>query len=305
MLRSENESLRQRLASYEGQRTLAGPSVGLRTAEHAKDNPKSAKRQRTRSNSAASLPTSTLNPTANPISLPSISASMLAQTDPHLHSFKASYSTHLPTELASESAFGRPIPSSYFPPSPSVSSDHSPHSASTDLAASLFPSTTDGSCGLCDDTASTQCICEDIGIGPLAMQANIPGKIRKLHHKGSCGICDESGKGRCLCEDMGLERPEVVTPISSDEALVVKDSNAIALPLKSRDKLPSLASNKVWVLDNSINSASGPISHYQKKTPAASASVALRRRLIKMGTRRPCSGDPSDCPACADDPYVS
>jgi hypothetical protein len=39
-----------------------------------------------------------------------------------------------------------------------------------------------------------------------------------------------------------------------------------------------------------------------QRHPAAAAGVALRRKLIKVGSRLPCSGDPKTCLACADDP---
>lgn len=221
--------------------------------------------------------------------------------------------------------------SPYQPSSPSLSAaSGTTFSALPDPAVSLTSGS--GGCGLCDDKNGTgQCICEDIGIGRPSASSKCASSS-----KASCGLCVENGS-MCICEDIGIGRPDAPsklensfqaassqTPIphshphqQSPQSLVVASTMGTARAIPLRRPKKGVPSGKVWRLDydNSAQLASvtapttapstsrlaqgAPV---KPPSPAAAAGVALRRRLIKVGSRLPCSGDPRTCPACADDP---
>lgn len=195
-------------------------------------------------------------------------------------------------------------------------------------------------CGFCETGGASHCFCAELNItltpksklNPLPpmlppSSASAGRDVRKpagassTQEKPSCGLC--SGNNDCLCEDMGLGRPTSAndvrsgshlasgsyisaisdTATSSAHRLVAQQTSSTmqAVPLRRRTQPagPTTA-GKVWRLDNVL--PSGPKIQAVTNPAAAAASVALRRRLIKVGTRLPCTGDPKTCPACADDP---
>lgn len=201
--------------------------------------------------------------------------------------------------------------SAYLPTSPSLSAV-----STTTMSPLSGPgvSFTSSGCGLCDDkTGGGQCICEDIGIG----RPGLPSQCDR-GSKASCGLCVENGS-MCICEDIGIGRPDAPSKLDSNlqshgtyVAKTVKDEKPqIITPgstgtVRLRTAKKGFATGQVWRLDNSTPSnpipTTSPLPAPIPRSPAAAAGVALRRRLIKVGSRLPCSGDPRTCPACADDP---
>lgn len=154
------------------------------------------------------------------------------------------------------------------------------------LAIDPNPATTNDSCGLCDDTAATSCICEDMGLKESKAGMADPSARRKPHVAG-CGFC-EADAAPCVCKEVGLSPSSPVPP---------KDLT-MAVPLRSiRKSVTGSTQRTIWRLDNKQPMPVSPA----PQNPAP-AREALRRTLIKAGSRLQCSGDPKTCPACADDP---
>ena len=286
------------------------PNTSTLLRKPSLDLPKNPKRQRTRSSSIASASTSS----SMSAGTPKVSASSIPSdnndgrvTPTQAHGVFQSSQSQMPkssypfqSQFNTTSLTPATLPSAYMPPSPSTSSALSPIPPHTSTDHVATPGESDDGCGLCDRTASTQCICEDIGIASSRTPSG--GAMKVYPRKASCGLCDESRDDNCLCEDIGLGRPESIDDDGDRPALTNSGGAAstASLPLKHHTGNSKSGRGMIWRLDEA-----GPaLVQHQPRNTASAAGVALRRRLIKVGSRLPCSGDPSSCPACAGDPYV-
>ncbi|CAD6576312.1 MAG: hypothetical protein CYPHOPRED_005966 [Cyphobasidiales sp. Tagirdzhanova-0007] len=307
-LKIENKRLRQCLADVQALDSLSVPNTSTLLRKPSLDLPKNPKRQRTRSSSIASASTSS----SMSAGTPKVSASSIPSdnndgrvTPTQAHGVFQSSQSQMPkssypfqSQFNTTSLTPATLPSAYMPPSPSTSSALSPIPPHTSTDHVATPGESDDGCGLCDRTASTQCICEDIGIASSRTPSG--GAMKVYPRKASCGLCDESRDDNCLCEDIGLGRPESIDDDGDRPALTNSGGAAstASLPLKHHTGNSKSGRGMIWRLDEA-----GPaLVQHQPRNTASAAGVALRRRLIKVGSRLPCSGDPSSCPACAGDP---
>jgi len=173
------------------------------------------------------------------------------------------------------------------------------------------------SCNNCGSTNPLSCMCRDPDTGG-DRKVSIASCSSE---KASCGLCTDHGD--CLCEDLGLGRPQTSTdmkvdiqassmplplpnyPGSSSGSFFSSsgsDMKAVPLKLRSRPSTSMSTKGKIWRIDNLVPDGKQSVVPKPVNTAAAAAGVALRRKLIKVGSRLPCTGDPSSCPACADDP---
>ncbi|KAK9897446.1 hypothetical protein P389DRAFT_57088 [Cystobasidium minutum MCA 4210] len=168
----------------------------------------------------------------------------------------------------------------------------------------------------------------------------IPSSSR-MSEMDRCGFCTESTSGACLCAEAGLRKINTYTtslpqsmsnnisnrrededklaPLPPSRIAIARTPSSAAsssgIPPGSasvRLRLPKrgIAAGQIWRIDTSQAQVPQQLTRQQEQVmipvqqrhPAAAAGVALRRKLIKVGSRLPCSGDPKTCLACADDP---
>jgi len=105
-----------------------------------------------------------------------------------------------------------------------------------------------------------------------------------LHQPQSCGFCQSNGD--CFCANISYEQqhaqqhsPSLAIPHIKLEEDLDMPMYQPAVPLRLR-KAPGVKAASVWTIE-----------------PTPSTSVAAPKPAL-------CNGDPSNCPACSDDPYV-
>lgn len=175
-------------------------------------------------------------------------------------------------------------------------------------------------CGFCTESTSGACLCAEAGLRKInKYTTSLP---RSITAAASATASNNSRR-----EDEDKLAPLPPSRISSSRIPSSSSSSPSSLsgsiPTGSasvRLRLPKrgIAAGQVWRIDTSQGpqrqqhqqAAQTHLSKQQELTstpvqqrhPAAAAGVALRRKLIKVGSRLPCSGDPKTCLACADDP---
>ncbi|ORY53400.1 hypothetical protein BCR35DRAFT_310542 [Leucosporidium creatinivorum] len=104
-----------------------------------------------------------------------------------------------------------------------------------------------------------------------------------LHQQQSCGFCQSNGD--CFCANIGYEQqhaqqhsPSLAIPHIKLEEDLDMPMYQPAVPLRLR-KAPGVNAASVWTIE-----------------PTPSTSVAAPKPAL-------CNGDPSNCPACSDDPF--
>lgn len=177
-------------------------------------------------------------------------------------------------------------------------------------SSSRLPSAMDR-CGFCTESTTGACLCAEVG----------------MRENGSSSAYQSTGRDATNYEvDENVDTLSPLPPPRSSAARAVDSlsSNLSSVPnippgtASVRLRLPKrgIAAGQIWRIDANTLPAPVPqqthsliakrdlpvISSGSQRHPAAAAGVALRRKLIKVGSRLPCSGDPKTCLACADDP---
>lgn len=194
-------------------------------------------------------------------------------------------------------------------------------------ASSRIPSEMDR-CGFCTESTSGACLCAEAG-----MRRTYKPQSRSAIIGSSSKRAEEAGEHEDTLTPLRPSRIAIPrtqsSPSSSTSKNLVTTGNSIPPGSTSvRLRLPKrgIAAGQIWRIDTSLATAAAQQQLQQQqqassvpvqskvqeqlthtvpvaqRNPAAAAGVALRRKLIKVGSRLPCSGDPKTCLACADDP---
>lgn len=160
-------------------------------------------------------------------------------------------------------------------------------------------------CGFCTESTTGACLCAEVGMRGNTSQSTYRPIIKPstLAHRGE--------HADTLSPLPPSRFGATISPTALNATAI---SNIPPGTTSVRLRLPKrgIAVGQIWRIDTNTLPASqqqqslvlkqDQLSTGQQRHPAAAAGVALRRKLIKVGSRLPCSGDPKTCLACADDP---
>lgn len=177
-------------------------------------------------------------------------------------------------------------------------------------SSSRFPSEMDR-CGFCTESTTGACLCAEVGMRGNNTQpqyrsmVNVASNIQRDEGTDTLSPLPPSR--------LGATRP-VISPSSSLTSVANRPPGSASVRLRLPKR--GIAVGQIWRIEpinlpTAQQQQQQPLAATQEQQaqssngqrhPAAAAGVALRRKLIKVGSRLPCSGDPRTCLACADDP---
>lgn len=315
-LKLENDKLRAAIAQLQSQLSEVAKSGGADPASASNSRPSTVRKA-----------SSDARENAQRVKRPRLRSTSSASSVASMHD-----AIYLPSNVTIDpiKTDARPSrsPSVVTVPTPHLSWTHAqpviPGAPAADFSELMVSSTTiagDAECSLCQKNTTGSCLCEDVGLVKEAFTVK--------EADATCGLCDPNDslcecvdEAYCICRDVGIRSPaqshkiSVPDDASADAGILAASSELAAsassgrfrniggsVPLRTPRRLAGTGS-VVWRLDNWPLRQEKATQSGSSKPTSNSAGAALRRQLIKSGSRLPCSGDPSTCPACADDPYV-
>lgn len=172
-------------------------------------------------------------------------------------------------------------------------------------------------CGFCTESTTGACICAEVGLRKMSSHSITHRPLpSSLKNTSNTAVLMERRENEDKLAPLPPSRL-VARPLLSPSSSSTSTSNIPPGSTSVRLRLPKrgIAAGQLWRIDTTTLPApqqqqSLPLKQQEQPSqlsagqrhPAAAAGVALRRKLIKVGSRLPCSGDPKTCLACADDP---